>query len=70
MGGRIMSAGPWFLASYPGECSWGDEIEEGEEIRADGDGGWEHRDCAEIHGCGTEDEPSDENPTIEELFGF
>lgn len=39
--------GPWFIASYDGECSWGDEIEEGDTIRADGTGGWEHEGCAE-----------------------
>jgi hypothetical protein len=40
--------GPWFLAAYStGECAECSEpISEGDEIRADGDGGWL---CA---GCG------------------
>jgi hypothetical protein len=38
--------GPWFEAAYPGVCSRdGDEIEPGEDVRADGSGGWEHRYC-------------------------
>lgn len=38
--------GPWFIARFEGECSAeGDTIEEGDEIRADGSGGYEHRDC-------------------------
>lgn len=41
--------GPWFTASFgAGETSCcGMEIETGHEIRADGDGGWECRACAE-----------------------
>ena len=38
--------GPWFQASYCGECdSCGDRFHEGAEIRADGHGGWEGREC-------------------------
>jgi hypothetical protein len=38
--------GPWFTAMYDSDdecCGW---IKAGDEIRADGSGGWEHRDCA------------------------
>lgn len=40
--------GPYVEASFDGECSrcLGD-ILAGDEIRADGDGEWEHRYCAE-----------------------
>lgn len=35
--------GPAFEASYASTCSYCDnDIERGEMIRADGDGGWEH----------------------------
>lgn len=38
--------GPWFTASYPGECSGcGFEYNEGVIIRADGSGGWEAEEC-------------------------
>lgn len=38
--------GPWFDASYPGSCSrCFDRIEEGDRIRADGEGGYECSDC-------------------------
>lgn len=44
--------GPWFPAGYGGDCSGcGQDIEPGDEIRADGSGGWERRDC-----CGENDE--------------
>jgi hypothetical protein len=41
--------GPWFEATYPSEssCCGPDSIVPGDEIRADGDGGWEHRQCIE-----------------------
>jgi hypothetical protein len=43
--------GPWFAAGYGGECSGcGEEILEGDQIRADGEGGWLDEDC------GVEDE--------------
>lgn len=46
--------GPWFTAAYPGRCSVCDErIEPGDEIRADGEGGYR---CAE---CGREDGATD-----------
>jgi hypothetical protein len=43
---RADGKGPWFQASYDGECSscWGPFIQ-GWEIRADGQGGWEGRKC-------------------------
>ena len=38
--------GPWFIASYSSTLSCcGDDCEEGDEIRADGEGGWEGRCC-------------------------
>ena len=38
--------GPWFYASYDGECSGCDgAFYEGELIRADGEGGWEAQEC-------------------------
>lgn len=63
-----MSAGLWFLAAFRSDCSWGDAIEEGDEIRADGEGGWEHRECAEVY-----QDPAgglvDRELTVEELSG-
>lgn len=45
-GGLDGSPGPWVTARFDGECSRGCAgIEEGQEIRADGDDGWECRDC-------------------------
>jgi hypothetical protein len=38
--------GPWITAGFDGPCSHGDTIVDGDMIRADGDGGWEHRECA------------------------
>lgn len=40
--------GPWFNASYPGECAgcWG-VIDPGDRIRADGEGGYVCEDCGE-----------------------
>lgn len=53
--------GPWFSAAFPGICEKGGEgFEQGEEIRADGQGGYECRDCvsdaenppsAPLHDC-------------------
>jgi hypothetical protein len=40
--------GPWFEAAYEGTCSaLADPIEPGDIIRADGNGGYEHEDCAD-----------------------
>jgi hypothetical protein len=40
--------GPWVISAFYGECSReGDGIWPDEEIRADGVGGWEHRECVE-----------------------
>ncbi len=44
--------GPWFAAAYSGSCSGcGEDIEDGDEIRADGGGGWERREC-----CGEDED--------------
>lgn len=40
--------GPWVFASFytrDGCSGCGEDIEEGDEIRADGSGGWERREC-------------------------
>jgi hypothetical protein len=38
--------GRWFVAGYYGAChGCGEDIEPGDEIRADGRGGWEGRCC-------------------------
>lgn len=39
--------GPWFVASYSGTAlsCCGEECEEGDEIRADGEGGYQGRCC-------------------------
>lgn len=45
-----VTKGPWFIASYPGECSgWGCGMPfmDGDTIRADGEGGWEAQECYE-----------------------
>ena len=43
--------GPWATAHWDSECDWcGDYIPEGEQLRANGEGGW----ICEI--CGREDE--------------
>jgi hypothetical protein len=43
--------GKWFHANYDGTCSvCGEAFEEGDEIRADGSGGWQGRYC-----CAEED---------------
>lgn len=40
--------GPWFPARFPGTKSCcDDDIEVGEDIRADGNGGWEGRCCGD-----------------------
>lgn len=40
--------GPWFGARFPGECDGcGGAIEEGDQIRSDGEGGWLCSDCGE-----------------------
>lgn len=47
--------GPWFPSRYDGNCeTCGADFGEGEEIRADGSGGWEAREC-----CGEGDTDSD-----------
>jgi hypothetical protein len=37
--------GPYFVAGFGSPCSQGDWIVDGDVIRADGDGGWEHETC-------------------------
>jgi hypothetical protein len=42
--------GPYFTAGHPGHCAGcGEDIRPGDEIRADGDGGWERRDCCGMY---------------------
>lgn len=49
---RFTRPGPWFPASYAGECdTCGEEFEPGDQIRANGEGGWEGREC-----CGDDDD--------------
>lgn len=39
-------APPWISAAFGGQCSGcGDRIDQGDEIRSDGSGGWERREC-------------------------
>lgn len=48
--GRSEGPGPWFTAGYGGGCSiCGHPYEEGDEIRADGYGSWEGRECQDEH---------------------
>lgn len=36
-----MSYGPWFAARFDSDCGCcGDPIDEGDQIRSDGEGGW------------------------------
>lgn len=45
---RTRELGPVIAAMYPGDCSGcAGEIEPGDAIRADGDGGWLHDGCGE-----------------------
>jgi hypothetical protein len=41
--------GPWFTAGFDSDddSCCGEGIYEGDVIRADGEGGWEHQDCVE-----------------------
>ena len=42
--------GPWFIAAYNGTCAGcGEDVGPGDEIRADGHGGWEGR-CCDLDG--------------------
>lgn len=41
-------ARPTINAKYDGYCSAGDDISEGEPIRADGEGGWIHIECEDM----------------------
>lgn len=44
----VRDVGPWFFAAFPGECSGylcGMFFNEGDLIRADGEGGWEAKEC-------------------------
>lgn len=48
-GGR---PGPVFTAAHEGYCSWcGGSIDEGDHIRADGSGSWEHERSADGEDC-------------------
>lgn len=63
-----MRPGPYFYATYSGECSWGDSIEEDDRIRADGDGGWEHEECVQMH-APDEDRPRTKADEVRDFFG-
>lgn len=46
---RNQGPGPWFVAARDGACSrCGEDIAEGDEIRADGWGCWEGRCCERV----------------------
>jgi hypothetical protein len=42
------SPGSVFTAQYAGECSEGDDIEPGDQIRADGHDGYSHASCLRL----------------------
>lgn len=45
---RSTRPGPWFTATYAGECDGcGGQIEPGDQIRADGEGGWQGECCGD-----------------------
>lgn len=63
--------GPWFTAGYDDECSrGGHEITDGDEIRADGEGGWECRECVQDDLDRLDDETPPKPRTANDLFGF
>ena len=45
-----VTLGPWITAAYPGECECGGSFDEGEQIRADGEGGWLAECCGHVDG--------------------
>jgi hypothetical protein len=48
MGPERPRYGSWFPASFPGECDGcGGHIDEGDQIRSDGEGGWLCEECGE-----------------------
>lgn len=56
--GKDQGPGPWFPSRYDGSCdTCGADFGEGEEIRADGSGGWEAFEC-----CGDRDDTDSERP--------
>lgn len=56
--GKDQGPGPWFPSRYDGSCdTCGADFGEGEEIRADGSGGWEAFEC-----CGDQDDTDSERP--------
>lgn len=57
--------GNWFIAGYISGCEYGDQIQEDDTIRADGFGGWEHRECVESGQAMFLDRPEDEMTTPE-----
>lgn len=59
--------GPWFEANYPGDCSQcSSRFFDGDEIRADGEGDWQGRNC-----CGHIDDAAQPQgaPTAAEFMG-
>ena len=54
-GDDVAEKGPWFGAVYEGRCSVSEcQIEEGDRIRADGEGGYECEDCGGEYEDGSE----------------
>lgn len=52
--------GPYIIADFTSPCVHGDVIWKGDTIRADGDGEWEHRECAQEGGPVFMDRPEPE----------
>jgi hypothetical protein len=53
----VPDRGPWFASRYDGDCDGcGADFGEGDDIRADGSGGWEAKDC-----CGEDAAPARED---------
>lgn len=66
--------GPWFGANYPGKCTTcEDRFDEGDRIRADGEGGWECENCDlddPIAVVGLAEDPSQQVPSAADEFLF
>jgi len=51
---------PIVVAGFTSPCSWGDVIYEGEDIRHDGEGGWEHVECGKAESAVVNDDSMDD----------